>query len=620
MMKISSVSLCLSLLFLISCNAKETSSYTKEQIDSANNLVTRYGLAEMPTYDELMKYPSVMTKNADGSQRFPWIDTYWPTQEKNLARRWSFLIKDDEINQDNRTEFFLATYFQTELEALKAIDLSIYLAPSEKFDILYRSMKGLKLDEQNIHLQELKAIEAKHDTAVTPDGLPLDTARDLARNYAESFRWPSEEARKNSLMTLSPLTTEGMLNWLDNSSDSRNEFPGIDSENSTDWSWEGICHGWAPAAVYSEEPKFAVKVEVKAPESEAQKSLIFTEGDIRGLLSKTWADANNSEQFFIGRRCEKDLADSKSRGPVNQFGRGVSGKLEYFVEKQWKETQFTIVQTYPRAEGNANLMRVILESEWTNGAPRYAYMLERSTHHGTFYKLIFDEAQAFAEVEKNENASNSAEARGIEMFGCWDVNPASFHSVLVENIGKKNLGFVMDRTQSAQVWNQPIGAANFEIGELKEIASLGEGDAARYYRAPGTAFIAEVTATVFWGSEPATPAFLYSVDRDEDQNYLRSSVYHYTLEFDANKRLIGGEWGKLGSLSAEEQNPDFLFGFSEKVEPNLDNKPFMHDGYYGFIKAIHACSLKDAADGETEVESVNGGLKDKIKFVNCKID
>lgn len=619
MMKISSVSISLVLL-LTACSFQEHSSYTKEQIDSANSLISRYGLQEMLTYDELRKYPSVMLKNADGSQRFPWVDTYWPTNEKNLARRWSYILADDERNQDNKTDFYLASYFQTEIDALNADELSIYLAPSEKFDIVYRSKKGLTLDAHNAHLQNLKSVEEKQlgtSWEGMDDALTLSTARSLAADYAKAFRSSPINSSQNSLMSLAPLTSEGMLNWLNNSANSRNNFPGLAGQD-TDWSWEGICHGWAPAAVYSEEPKFAVKVEV--PVAGVKKPLIFTEGDIRGLLSKTWADANNSEQFFIGRRCEKDLADSHSRGPVNSFGRGVSGKLEYSVNNVWKETLFTIVQTYPRSGGVANLMRVILESEWQDKTPRYAYLVEYRTRHSINYKLIFDETQAFAEIEKNEIAADSAAVRAFEMFGCWDVNPASFHTVLIENIGKKNLGFVMDRTQSAQVWNQPIGAAEFKISELKDVATLGESDAARLYRAPGTAFIAEVKASVHWGAEPHAPSFLYSANGDVDAEHSRTSTYSYTLEFDANKRLIGGEWGTLGNQMPDVQNPDFLFGFSQAVEPNLDRKPFMKDGYYGFIKAIHACSLRENADGETEVESIHGDGKDTIKFVNCALD
>ena len=60
------------------CRPPQT-SHQREAIDGANSLLRRYGLTEMPVYEELTKAQHLMTHEADGSELLPWTDSYWPT-------------------------------------------------------------------------------------------------------------------------------------------------------------------------------------------------------------------------------------------------------------------------------------------------------------------------------------------------------------------------------------------------------------------------------------------------------------------------------------------------------------------------------------------------------------
>jgi len=603
-------------------------SVTKEQIDSANDLISIYGLSRMPTYEELLEFPSVQTKDDLGNPKLPWTDTYWPTIHKNLAARWGFINSRDEANQNPYSDFKLGAYFQSQLDALAASDkeLPINLSPGEKFDIAFRSLNKLVLNNKNPSFQKLTVLDGRHDefsASSVRQANHLKAKRALVGEYLGALN--SASSREESLNYLSPLATEGYTAWLFSSQQNQNKFPG-EGDQGMDWSWEGICHGWAPAAVMAAEPKHSVQVVVQDPESKIEKNLLFTEGDIRALLDKSWADAKNQEQFFIGRRCEKNLNDPSLGVPNNAEGRGVTGSMYYKTSAgNYLNGAFTIVQDYPRRDGSTALYRVILEDEWNTSNPRYAFLLELNESGNLRYQLTYDQKAAFAEFEGTlqtvEGSLTIQDASNVEIHGCWDVNPASFHTVLVENIGKKNLGFVMDRTQSAQVWNQPIGKADFTIGELKAVGDLSQ-DIARYYRAPGTAYVAEVTAIVYWAAEPSSPRFSYAQDgEDFDQTQFVQSTYHYTLEFDANKKLVGGEWGTFQSFRGSE-NPDFLFGFSSQVEPNLDSAaPYMKEGYPSIIKKIHECSLSDRIDGEITVNLTNGSvpLTQTLSYSTCSL-
>jgi hypothetical protein len=155
---------------------------------------------------------------------------------------------------------------------------------------------------------------------------------------------------------------------------------------------------------------------------------------------------------------------------------------------------------------------------------------------------------------------------------------------------------------------------------------LPEADVAIAYRAPGTKYISEVTAVVYWASEPYQPRFSYSdADYgDRDKDYIQSSTFVYTLEFDGAKRLIGGEWGTLSELAVAE-SPDFLFGYRKAAEPILPrygSSAYLRKAYQTIISKVHRCSLQDQAGGHVTLKVPSPWGQDReesFSYVECKL-
>ncbi len=608
---------------LVACRPQEASK-TKEAIDNANSLLGRYGLNEMPRYEDLRAAQHLVTKAPDGSERLPWTDSYWPTTQKGMARRWGPLQVETTYESD--ADFAFGSFYRANQKSLATDNwISINLSPAEKFDRVYQSLEKLDPSKTQGILQKLERIDQKLTSLQADSSLSdeerIQRKRELAQEYYQEINRGSVEG--GTLDRFYPMTTEGIRNWLAKARSSFYQFPGEYSESAQSWSWEGLCHGWAPAAVMSAEPKHAVRVDIADTGSASSKSLLFTEGDIRGLLTKTWAEASNPDLFFIGRRCDENVDDISKDIPKNSFGRGVGGEFYRWVSGANKKASFTMVQEYPRSTGSRSLMRVILEDEWKDGTPKFAYIIENLDTGTYFYSE--DEAKAFAAVE-TETDQGLEDLQGLRFFGCWDVNPASFHTVLLKNIGAENRGFVMDRTRSGQVWNQPIYKVEFDIGDLISIDSLPEADVAKAYRSPGTRYLAKVLAIVWWASEPYQPRFSYhdgdGVDRDRD--LIQSSDFAYTLEFDADQRLIGGEWGSLSSLNVPE-TPDFLFGYRKAAEPILaryGTTGYLRNGYQKIVKKIHDCSLQGEATASVTLTIPSrwgSETKETFSYVNCKL-
>ncbi len=77
--------------------------------------------------------------------------------------------------------------------------------------------------------------------------------------------------------------------------------------------WQGICHGWAPASIYFPEPKREVTLKHAGGET------LFTIDDIKALGSLYWANGN-SRTLYAGRRCN-------ARDPrANREGRVLSSE------------------------------------------------------------------------------------------------------------------------------------------------------------------------------------------------------------------------------------------------------------------------------------------------------
>lgn len=211
--------------------------------------------------------------------------------------------------------------------------------------------------------------------------------------------------------------------------------------------WEGLCHGWAPAAHNFLEPKRSVKVQTPVGDME------FFASDIKALLTyyHQYSGNRSTRTSFVSRRCEVKFAE-------------------------------------------------------------------------------LDEKLAAGEIDKKawEDAREGA---------CGDVNAATFHLVLANEIGIKKLGFLLDVTRDFEVWNQPVNEYTSYV--LEEKAEAGEGSA------PGT--VREITVETRMNYTVESEPSIWPVGASE-----LSKVYQYILELNASDEVIGGRW-------ISEDRPDFLW-------------------------------------------------------------
>lgn len=137
---------------------------------------------------------------------------------------------------------------------------------------------------------------------------------------------------------------------------------------------------------------------------------------------------------------------------------------------------------------------------------------------------------------------------------CRDVNAGTFHIIATNEIGLKKRGFVADFVRGGEVWNFPI------------YAYKSKKKAERAYSGSNQAAVSEV--------EFETEV---SFARDGNARYevykkpvTKSLSYRYTVELDANGRIVGGEWKQW-------DRPDFIWTTRE----------ITFDGYWSGLSEIY---------------------------------
>ena len=571
--------LCLS--FVTSCSAKPVASTLEEAPDFWNEL-TRFG------FNRVFSYQDLVAKKDIATPKVPWSDTYWPTAFKGMAWRYHAPEDPAALKEEVQVAAFLRHFVD---ESTKDAPDPL-LSPAEKYDLAFQYRHGLNLDPKAF--LDLVVDLSTQDAVIKAKTNVVDKKTLLAPMVASLDNAAAAPAM--------PMTFAAWSAFLSASSGEKNKYLGIDANPGDDWSWEGHCHGWAPAAVMSVPPRHGVMALL------GSKQVFFSEGDIRGLMTKAWADsAPNDKQYFLARRCESSPQDPDASIPANALGRGYSGTIQEAGQTQ----NFIILESLPRMttlrgrgrDPALNFYRIRMAETGER-----LYLVE-NPDSGGFWTVPYLSDLDDAVRTKNFDLLKSVDAT---LTGCWDPNPASFHAVLLEQLDERKTGFAMDRTRTGQVWNQPIYAAHFDIGPL--VAITAAQDAARAYRAAGTSYLAEVTVSVDWSGEPGSPSFSYGADFDLNQ--LEQTTYQYTLEFDAQHRLIGGEWGTLAAMDASSNAPDFLYGFAAGALPE-DSLSFFQGSsridYSGIIGRLHACSVEAGSDGIVRIKG------DALPYKNCTI-
>ena len=371
-----------------------------------------------------------------------------------------------------------------------------------------------------------------------------------------------------------------------------------------DWGWMGHCHGWAAVAHLYDPPNHAVLV------NKGGKEVLMTEGDIRGLLTKAAADNSFAgEEQFLGTRCNEKTQDI----PRDSNNRIIDAHLGTWnkTDKQFSQPVAIKIlnnkEIYPAIENKIEDSEYEFMFQFTGDSAQQVYWLrawgEAVDHSSKIYNaaifstrqnesnvlipdvliastniehigLVYNSDNSIGPNQDLEKAKADWEMvltevnhpQGLSKLNighfkyykrCRDVNAGSFHSTLVQLMsdgytkfkGVKASSFVMDKTRSDQVWNHPINSFESFMGEKTALAIDEIEDPYKAFRALGTTSIVDVYTRVDYAIEVGKALYHYEV-KDEKES---SVWYHYTLEFDKQNNLLGGEWhGKVRNLDSRK--------------------------------------------------------------------
>lgn len=203
-----------------------------------------------------------------------------------------------------------------------------------------------------------------------------------------------------------------------------------------------------------------------------------------------------------------------------------------------------------------------------------------------------------------EQVTKDANGRPVEVE-CRDLNPGVFHMALVEKVAKKNESMVIEQAQFDQIWNSPVrefsvkyepiplrNGSESEPGEPVSVADVDDGRAV--YRSPETRFLVNVTTTVGY------------------------TDYRYTLELDADRRIVGGEWGPFVTSEGmatrdltQETHPDFLW--------YLDSSGRLGEGLISprILNRLFECATQETPTGDSPLWFVQA--EEPKTYVECDL-
>lgn len=145
---------------------------------------------------------------------------------------------------------------------------------------------------------------------------------------------------------------------------------------------------------------------------------------------------------------------------------------------------------------------------------------------------------------------------------CRDTNAGTYHVLLANYLGLMKQSFAEDRTNSYEVWNQPL--RSFQVLSRDELsaeqanaligvtATDGGAPLTQYRFNSAAVRFVRIRSDVRYISESSASAGYIGPNIDR---YTHTDRYDYVLEIDQAGRVIGGEW--VGS--SKTNHPDFLW-------------------------------------------------------------
>jgi len=412
---------------------------------------------------------------------------------------------------------------------------------------------------------------------------------DKTKSAQSSYEKALKEYQKSSIELARQLS--GSLNMISTSWDN---YLTYSSSYEDDWEWMGHCHGWAPASLNEATPKHGVLAK------RAGRQIFFTEGDIRGLLTKVYAD-QSPQAKFASQRCNSDKLVK------DRLGRVADGKL-CLGNGKTKCDQSDSGEIVFISAGQSRRGLSVIGKSMSDDSPRIAVWTGGRTDDAIEVAVYPSMAVFSQSLNKIKARDYSGSQRGIlnNSTACRDTNPMTLHIALKGLINDQQVGFVIDKTRTAQVWNQPVHKwemthvpikKNDAVGTLVDggtpVAIAEVDDLFKDYRAPKTAFLVQMKVKISYGAENG-PKLSY----DAPDEAVESDTILYTLELDAQQNLVGGEWGliptsensKESSLASGRSGtaPDFLWLIDRKEKPSRGQLD------YALIDKIHQCSLSSS--------------------------
>ena len=150
---------------------------------------------------------------------------------------------------------------------------------------------------------------------------------------------------------------------------------------------------------------------------------------------------------------------------------------------------------------------------------------------------------------------------------CADTNAGAMHVVLANFLGLHDRAIVMDRTASAEVWNQPITGYQVtqqdKVDAARAMACVGATGASYTYNANAKELHEVTTRVEFLVEGDASTRALGM------EGYVSSETYHYILEVGAGGKVIGGRY------CAGSDSPDFLWAPSPVTTGGGGRNPYI---------------------------------------------
>jgi hypothetical protein len=552
-----------------------------------------------------------------GERPRAWSDTWWPHYSKGLADRYILRKSDRKSSHLTGRSVIISQFAEQFLKAAGSNDPKelALLSPAEKYDFLmYDNAIPQPLQDR------LANYSRKYSNSTAAASLlSLEDKLEKLGNYDEGYKSLNAEYAKeagataatfkplldegrvlaNDLKKHLPLTVHDWSLWLDT----------FGWAHDDEWAWMGICNGWSPAALREARPKQSVMA------VRGNKKVILTEGDIRGLLSWVWGWQFPNQTLGAGVRC--DAAESRT---LVKNKRIIDGRL-----CEGKGAR-------PGRCVSANTIFIHKDDPFS-GVPgrtvRFGFDPEKNrTHEAVLTKQL---GNAYYEAEVKDLSSGLKKTLLIQLTqSCRDMNAGLFHAALVDLIGRRKTGFVVDADRYTQVWNQPVFAYEMTYLPITRVNGSVEkagvpvpveevkDDPYAQFRADRTNSIVQVRTKVIYAAEKG-PLVVYNPDGSDE--ITEEMLVDYTLEIGKNGKITGGEWGLLPSTtgvrplrasnSSAPVAPDFIWNYPDNATaegPMVD---------YKIIKKIHKCSLSASQTGLFDLSPY---VPQPLSYFECVLD